>query len=81
MRIAANLAPIGAVVGDFTAGNSAGAGLGFLTIIYSANFRYPELFATVAATCTLGFLFTGGVLGLSWLALHHWHDSYGRTDT
>ena len=64
-----------------TAGNSAGPGLGFLTIIYSANFRYPELFATVAATCALGFLFTGGVVGLSWLALHHWHDSYGRTDT
>ena len=81
LRIAATLAPIGAVVGDFTAGNSAGAGLGFLTIIYSANFRYPELFATVAATCALGFLFTGGVVGLSWLALHHWHDSYGRTDT
>ena len=81
LRIAATLAPIGAVVGDFTAGNSAGAGLGFLTIIYSANFRYPELFATVVATCALGFLFTGGVVWLSWLALHRWHDSYGRADT
>ncbi|MBI5381593.1 MAG: ABC transporter permease [Opitutae bacterium] len=80
LRIAATLAPIGAVVGDFTAGNSARAGLGFLTIIYSANFRYPELFATVVTTCALGFFFTGGVIWLSWLALHHWHDSYGRSD-
>ena len=38
------------------------------------------LFATAAVTCVLGFLFTTGVLALSWLALHHWHDSYERTD-
>lgn len=78
LRISATLAPIGAVVGDFTAGDSAGAGLGFLTIIYSANFRYPELFAAVAANCMLGFLFSGGATFVSWLALHRWHDSYHR---
>lgn len=76
LRIAATLAPIGAVVGDFTAGDSAGAGLGFLTIIYSANFRYPELFATVLANCLLGFFFTGGVLALGRLFLGPWHESY-----
>lgn len=76
LRIAATLAPIGAVVGDFTAGDSAEAGLGFLTIIYSANFRYPELFAAVIANAALGFLFTGMVLVLSRYALGHWHDSY-----
>lgn len=78
LRISATLAPIGAVVGDFTAGDSAGAGLGFLTIIYSANFRYPELFAAVAANCLLGFAFSGGAALLSWVVLHRWHDSYHR---
>lgn len=76
LRIAATLAPIGAVVGDFTAGDSAGAGLGFLTIIYSSNFRYPELFAAVFANCLLGFFFTGGVLLLGKVFLGRWHESY-----
>lgn len=78
LRIAATLAPIGAVVGDFTAGDSAGAGLGFLTIIYSANFRYPELFASVAANCLLGFFFTGATVLLARACLGHWHDSYAK---
>lgn len=82
LRIAATLAPIGALVGDYTAGSSAGdgGGLGFQAIIYSSQLKYPELFATAAVTCLLGFVFTGGVLALSWFALHHWHDSYERTD-
>ena len=82
LRIAATLAPIGALVGDYTAGSSAGdgGGLGFQAIIYSSQAKYPALFATAAATCVLGFLLTAGVLALSWLALHHWHDSYERAD-
>jgi NitT/TauT family transport system permease protein len=83
MRIAATLAPIGAIVGDFYAGNSAGGqgGLGFLTIIYSSQFQMGALFATAAVSCLLGFVFVGGVLVLTWLALHKWHDSFSRTDT
>jgi len=83
MRIAATLAPIGAIVGDFYAGNSAGGqgGLGFLTIIFSSQFQMGALFATAAVSCLLGFVFVGGVLLLSWLALHKWHDSFSRTDT
>ncbi len=80
LRIAATLAPIGAVVGDFTAGDSASAGLGFLTIIYSANYRYPELFAAVLANAALGFLFTGLVVLMARRALGHWHESYHRQD-
>ncbi len=82
LRIAATLAPIGALVGDYTAGSSAGdgGGLGFLAIIYSSQAKYPALFATAATTCVLGFIFTSGVLALSWFALHHWHDSYERSD-
>jgi NitT/TauT family transport system permease protein len=82
LRIAATLAPIGALVGETFAGSSAGdgGGLGFQAIIYNSQAKYPALFATAAATCVLGFLFTAAVLTLSWLALHRWHDSYEHTD-
>jgi NitT/TauT family transport system permease protein len=82
LRIAATLAPIGALVGDYTAGSSAGdgGGLGFQTLIYSSQAKYPALFATAAVTCALGFVFVAGVLVLSWAALHRWHDSYDRPD-
>jgi NitT/TauT family transport system permease protein len=82
LRIAAVLAPIGALVGDYTAGSSTGdgGGLGFQAIIYSTQARYPALFATAVVTCVLGFIFTAAVLALSWFALHNWHESYERTD-
>jgi NitT/TauT family transport system permease protein len=82
LRIAAVLAPIGALVGDYTAGSSAGdgGGLGFQAIIYSSQAKYPALFATAAITCVLGFIFVSTVLALSWLTLHKWHDSFEHTD-
>jgi NitT/TauT family transport system permease protein len=82
LRIAAVLAPIGALVGDYTAGSSAGngGGLGFRVIIYSSQAKYPALFATVVISCALGFIFVSAVLVLSRLALHKWHDSFERTD-
>ena len=82
LRIAAALAPIGALVGDMFAGSSAGdgGGLGFQAIIYSSQAKYPALFATAATACVLGFIFTAAVLFLSWLALHKWHDSYETSD-
>ena len=82
LRIAATLAPIGAVVADMNAGSSAndGGGLGFQAIIYSSQAKYPALFATAAVTCVLGFVLSAAVLWLSWSALHQWHDSYERTD-
>jgi NitT/TauT family transport system permease protein len=82
LRIAATLAPIGALVGDYTAGSSAGdgGGLGFQTIIYSSQAKYPALFATAIVCCALGFVFVAGVLSLSWLSLRKWHDSYERAD-
>jgi len=78
LRIAATLAPIGAIAGDAYAGNSAGGqgGLGFLAVIYSAQFQIPALFATAVVSCLLGFVFAGAIVWLSWLALHRWHDSY-----
>jgi len=82
LRIAGTLAPIGAIVGDFYAGNSAGGqgGLGFLAIIYSSRFQMGALFATAAVSCLLGFVFVAGVIALSWLALHKWHDSFSNAE-
>jgi NitT/TauT family transport system permease protein len=82
LRIAATLAPIGAVVAEMNAGSSAGdgGGLGFAAIIFSSQAKYPALFATAATTCVLGFIFNAAILGLSWYGLHHWHDSYERSD-
>jgi NitT/TauT family transport system permease protein len=82
LRIAATLAPIAALVGDYTAGSSAGngGGLGFQTLIFSAQAKYPALFATAVVTCVLGFMFVGIVLVLSWLALRHWHEAYRNPD-
>lgn len=80
LRIAATLAPIGAIVGDLYAGNAAGGqgGLGFLTIVYSSQFQMGALFATALVSCALGFVFVGVVLVLSWWGLHKWHDSYRK---
>jgi NitT/TauT family transport system permease protein len=82
LRIAATLAPIGALVGDYTAGSSAGdgGGLGFQAVIYSSQAKYPALFATAAVTCALGFIFVAVVIGTSWLVLRRWHDSYSTRD-
>jgi NitT/TauT family transport system permease protein len=82
LRIAAVLAPIGAIVGDYTAGSSAGdgGGLGFQVIIFSSQAKFAALFATAAIGCALGFVFTAAVVALSWFCLHRWHDSYERTD-
>ena len=83
LRISAVLAPIGAIVGDFYAGNSAGgqAGLGFLTIVYSSQFKMGALLAAAAVSCGIGFVFVGTVSSLSWLALNKWHDSYRRSES
>lgn len=83
LRIAATLAPIGAIAGDAYAGTSAGGvgGLGFLAVVYGAQFQIPALFATALIGCILGFVFSGAVVWLSWLGLRRWHDSYHVSDS
>jgi NitT/TauT family transport system permease protein len=82
LRIAASLAMIGAIAGEFFAGNSAGGtgGLGFMVIIYFAQLKTAALFATGFVACLCGFLFVSTVLGLNWLLLRKWHDSFERSD-
>lgn len=82
LRISAILAPIGAVVGDFFAGNSGGGvgGLGFMTVIYSSNLDTPALFATALICCALGFILVSIVYLAHWLCLRHWHDSFAQRD-
>ncbi len=82
LRIAAALAPIGAIAGDMFAGNSGGGqgGLGFLAVIYSAQFQLPALYATAIISCLLGFAFAGTVIWISWLSLRRWHDAYQPKD-
>lgn len=82
LRIAATLAPIGAIFGEYMVGNSAGGtgGLGFLVYSYNTQIRIPALFATALTSCLLGFVFVAAVAWLNRTALHKWHDSYDQHD-
>ena len=78
LRIAATLAPIGAIVGDYTAGNAQGGvgGLGFQIVLASSRFQMPQLYATAITGCALGFVFVATVAILQRFALRRWHESY-----
>ena len=82
LRVAAALTPIGALYGDTVAGmgSSNEAGLGFVVMIFSAQFKIPALFAAAFTACAIGFLFVGMVNLFSWWLLHKWHDSYVGDD-
>lgn len=82
LRIAATLAPIGAIFGEYMVGNSSGGsgGLGFLVYIYNTQIKIPALFATALTSCLLGFVFVAAVTWLNWAILHQWHDSFERSD-
>lgn len=82
LRIAATLAPIGAIFGEYLVGNAAGGtgGLGFLVYSYNVQIKIPALFATAVISCLLGFVFVAAVAWLNRALLHHWHDSFERHD-
>jgi len=82
LRIAATLAPIGAIFGEYMVGNAAGGsgGLGFLVYSYNTQIKIPALFATALTSCLLGFIFVSAVSLLNWVVLHHWLDSFERED-
>jgi NitT/TauT family transport system permease protein len=82
LRIAAALAPVGSIFGEFMVGNQSGGsgGLGFLVYSFNAQIKIPALFATALASCMLGFVFVAAVTWLNRAVLHKWHDSFERTD-
>ena len=82
LRIAASLAMIGAIAGEFFAGNSAGGtgGLGFMVIIYCALMMTAALVATGCVACLCGFVFVSAVVLLNWMLLRKWHDSFEHAD-
>lgn len=82
LRIAATLAPIGAIFGEYLVGNASGGtgGLGFLVYTYNVQIKIPALFATALISCLLGFVFVAAVAWLNWTVLHGWHDSFERRD-
>lgn len=82
LRIAATLAPVGAIFGEYMVGNSSGGsgGLGFLVYSYNTQIKIPALFATALTSCLLGFVFVAAISLLNWSVLHKWHDSFDRED-
>lgn len=82
LRIAAALAPIGAIFGEFVTGSMIGGqgGLGFLAQFFNGQQRPAELMGVGVASCALGFVFLGVIALLNWLLLRRWHDSITPTD-
>ena len=82
LRIAATLAPIGAIFGEYMVGNTSGGsgGLGYLVYSYNSQIKIPALFATALTSCLLGFVFVAAIAFLNWAVLHKWHDSFERDD-
>jgi NitT/TauT family transport system permease protein len=83
LKVAAVLAPIGAIVGDLLVGQADGGrgGLGFWTLTYSAQLKTSALFATAGVACLLGLVFVSAVNLLHWWLLHDWHESAVKSDT
>ncbi|WP_417746793.1 ABC transporter permease [Rosistilla oblonga] len=76
MRTSAGLAVIGAIVGEFFAGNSSrGHGLGFMVPQKMDRLRADEAFAAVAMATLLGIAMFAAVSLLRSTALRRWNES------
>jgi NitT/TauT family transport system permease protein len=76
LRVAAGLAVIGAIVGEFVAGFSeSGAGLGILILASYRQLRTDLLFAAVLFASGLGLVLFGAVNAAGYLLLRRWHPS------
>ena len=76
LRIAAGLAVIGAIVGEFVAGElTEGAGLGVLVIVANKRANTAYVFAAVLMASLLGLAMLATINGLSYLVLRRWHAS------
>ncbi|WP_231511041.1 ABC transporter permease [Chondromyces apiculatus] len=76
LRVAAGLAVIGAIVGEFVAGFSEGAaGLGILVLSAYRQLRTDLLFAAVLCAAALGLTLFGAVSLTGRRLLRRWHPS------
>jgi NitT/TauT family transport system permease protein len=76
LRIAAGLAVIGAVVGEFVAGElGAERGLGIVVVVAAKQGELPILLAAVALASLLGIAMVGAVNATAYLLMYKWHVS------
>jgi NitT/TauT family transport system permease protein len=76
LRIAAALAVIGAVVGEFVAGElGAERGLGIVVVVAAKQGDLTILFAAVALSSLLGIAMVGAVNAAAYLLMYRWHVS------
>ena len=76
LRVAAGLAVIGAVVGEFVgAYGGSRAPLGAVIISALKQNRTDVVFAAVVLASALGFALFGVVNLIGWVCLRHWHTS------
>lgn len=74
LRIAAGLAVIGAIVGEYVAGFAGSeAPLGIVVMASLREFNTAKVFAAVLLAAAVGFALFGTVAGLSWLLLRKWY--------
>jgi NitT/TauT family transport system permease protein len=76
LRIAAGLATIGAIVGEFVAGYGGDvAPLGIVIVTSLREFRTEKVFAAVALASTVGFVLFGAVNLFARLVLRRWNGA------
>jgi NitT/TauT family transport system permease protein len=76
LRIAAGLAVIGAIVGEFVAGLiGENAGLGVLILSANRNFQTAKVFAAVILASLLGLILFLAIQLTGYLLLRRWHAS------
>lgn len=82
LRIAATLAPIGAIFAEFVTGSVAGGtgGLGFLASVFNQRQMRAELLAVALTSCVLGFVFLAVISLVNRLLLRRWHASVVPAD-
>ena len=71
LRVAAGLAVVGAIVGEFIGGG----GLGAVVDVARTQQRVDKVFAAVLLASLLGLALFALLNLVSWLALRHWHAS------
>lgn len=82
LRIAATLAPIGAIFAEYVTGSVAGGtgGLGFLASVFNQRQMRAELLAVALTSCVLGFVFLTVISFVNRLLLRRWHASVSVSD-